>query len=53
VFVALVTSAMSFKEAKEVMARLAPLGSYEAVRPDHLVGLIKGERAVGTLFPPG
>jgi hypothetical protein len=53
VFVALVTSAMSFKEAREVMARLAPLGDYQAVRPDQLVGLIKGARAAGTLFPPG
>jgi hypothetical protein len=40
VFVALVTSTMSFAQAHQVMERLGP--GYEAVRPDHFVGLIKG-----------
>jgi len=58
VFVALVTSSMSFAEAHKVMDDLAQpyLGvsrPYVVVRPDHLIGLIKGARAAGTQFPPG
>jgi hypothetical protein len=40
VLVALQTGRMSYSDAREVMERLGP--SYEAVRPDRFVGLIKG-----------
>jgi hypothetical protein len=58
VFVALVTSAMSFKDAREVMKQLGQpyagvTRSYKVVRPDQLVGLIRGAKASGTQFPPG
>ena len=58
VFVALVTSSMGFKQAHAVMDQLAQpyFGAsrpYEVVRPDHLIGLIRGARLAGTQFPPG
>lgn len=60
VFVALVTSSMSFQQAQQVMDGLANpiqegLGqrTYIAVRPDEFIGLIKQARESGTLFPPG
>lgn len=61
VFVALVTSSMSYEKAMDVMKRLAePFQEgfdtprpYEAVRPDHLIGLIKHARSSGAVFPPG
>jgi hypothetical protein len=45
VLVALSTWSMSYSQAKEVMERLGP--GYQAVRPDHFAGLLKGAYHVG------
>ena len=46
VFVALVTSSMGFAEARQVMQQLGP--GYEAVRPDHFIGLVKSAHGSGS-----
>ena len=43
---ALVTSSMGFAEARQVMQQLGP--GYEAVRPDHFIGLVKSAHGSGS-----